>query len=77
MTDGRVIPLSRTIWINGVITDMNTLRKGLKAGVETTWVLGKVIFPVTMIVTDFILYTRYRLDRLALCPLDEMDRSVW
>lgn len=31
--------------------NLETLRKGLKTGLWTTWVLGKVIFPVTLIVT--------------------------
>lgn len=30
---------------------MNTLKKGLLVGLQTTWTLGKVIFPVTLIVT--------------------------
>lgn len=30
---------------------MHTLKAGLKAGLQTTWILGKVIFPVTVIVT--------------------------
>ncbi|WP_202079204.1 nucleoside recognition domain-containing protein [Caldalkalibacillus salinus] len=30
---------------------MDTLKAGIKAGLQTTWVLGKVIFPVTLIVT--------------------------
>ncbi|GAA0360803.1 nucleoside recognition domain-containing protein [Bacillus horti] len=29
----------------------NTLYTGLQAGVKTTWILGKVIFPVTLIMT--------------------------
>lgn len=36
------------------MTDLHwkqTLRKGLKSGLETTWILGKVIFPITLIVT--------------------------
>lgn len=30
---------------------LNTLKQGLKVGLQTTWVLGKVIFPITLIVT--------------------------
>lgn len=30
---------------------MSTLKNGLKAGLKTTWTLGKVIFPITLIVT--------------------------
>ncbi|MFZ4450977.1 nucleoside recognition domain-containing protein [Salibacterium aidingense] len=30
---------------------MNTLRKGGLAGLKTTWILGKVIFPITLIIT--------------------------
>lgn len=30
---------------------MGTIKKGLKTGLETTWILGKIIFPVTLIVT--------------------------
>ncbi|MGM7702854.1 nucleoside recognition domain-containing protein [Pseudalkalibacillus sp. Hm43] len=30
---------------------MNTLRKGLKVGLNTTWELGKIIFPITLLVT--------------------------
>lgn len=30
---------------------MNTLKKGLLVGLKTTWMLGKVIFPVTLIMT--------------------------
>ncbi|TWT24316.1 nucleoside recognition domain-containing protein [Planomicrobium sp. CPCC 101110] len=30
---------------------MSTLKNGLKAGLLTTWTLGKVIFPITLIVT--------------------------
>lgn len=29
----------------------NTLKKGLKSGLDTTWELGKVVFPITLIVT--------------------------
>ncbi|RJS60446.1 nucleoside recognition domain-containing protein [Bacillus sp. PK3_68] len=29
----------------------NTLRNGLFSGVKTTWLLGKIIFPITLIVT--------------------------
>ncbi|MFC0273308.1 nucleoside recognition domain-containing protein [Metabacillus herbersteinensis] len=31
----------------------NSLKKGLKSGLQTTWTLGKVIFPVTLIVSLF------------------------
>lgn len=30
---------------------MNTLRQGLIVGLKTTWTLGKIIFPITLIVT--------------------------
>ncbi|WP_078597915.1 nucleoside recognition domain-containing protein [Evansella clarkii] len=30
---------------------MNTLKQGLKVGLQTTWTLGKIIFPITLIVT--------------------------
>ncbi|QNG60302.1 nucleoside recognition domain-containing protein [Bacillus sp. PAMC26568] len=30
---------------------INSVRKGLQAGLQTTWTLGKVIFPVTLIVS--------------------------
>ncbi|WP_139822684.1 nucleoside recognition domain-containing protein [Tuberibacillus sp. Marseille-P3662] len=30
---------------------MNTLKVGLKNGLQTTWALGKVIFPITLIMT--------------------------
>ncbi|GGK27275.1 putative membrane protein YvoD [Caldalkalibacillus thermarum] len=30
---------------------LHTLKQGLRVGLETTWILGKVIFPVTLIVT--------------------------
>jgi hypothetical protein len=30
---------------------MNSFKKGLKAGLHTTWTLGKVIFPITVLVT--------------------------
>lgn len=30
---------------------MSTLKKGLKAGLQTTWSLGKIIFPITLLVT--------------------------
>ncbi|WP_347548810.1 nucleoside recognition domain-containing protein [Pseudalkalibacillus hwajinpoensis] len=30
---------------------MGTLRRGLKAGFQTTWELGKIIFPITLAVT--------------------------
>ncbi|ADU31813.1 nucleoside recognition domain-containing protein [Evansella cellulosilytica] len=30
---------------------MNTLKKGLMVGLQTTWTLGKIIFPITLIVT--------------------------
>jgi len=30
---------------------MNTLKQGLKTGLLTTWKLGKIIFPITLIVT--------------------------
>ncbi|WP_261132006.1 nucleoside recognition domain-containing protein [Bacillus sp. Marseille-Q3570] len=30
---------------------MNTLKNGLKVGLNTTWTLGKIIFPITLIVT--------------------------
>ncbi|MCM3598548.1 nucleoside recognition domain-containing protein [Metabacillus idriensis] len=30
---------------------INSLKKGLQAGLQTTWTLGKVIFPVTLIVS--------------------------
>jgi hypothetical protein len=30
---------------------LHTLREGLKSGLKTTWILGKVIFPVTFIVS--------------------------
>jgi hypothetical protein len=30
---------------------VNTLKRGLKVGLETTWTLGKVIFPITLFVT--------------------------
>ncbi|TLS38530.1 nucleoside recognition domain-containing protein [Pseudalkalibacillus caeni] len=30
---------------------MNTLKKGTLAGLQTTWILGKIIFPITLIVT--------------------------
>ncbi|WLD95469.1 nucleoside recognition domain-containing protein [Alkalihalobacillus sp. AL-G] len=30
---------------------MNTVKKGLKTGLGTTWTLGKVIFPITLLVT--------------------------
>ncbi|RNF39358.1 nucleoside recognition domain-containing protein [Planococcus salinus] len=30
---------------------MSTLKNGLKAGLHTTWSLGKIIFPITLIVT--------------------------
>ncbi|MBU9712773.1 nucleoside recognition domain-containing protein [Bacillus tamaricis] len=30
---------------------MKTLREGLKVGLHTTWTLGKIIFPITLIVT--------------------------
>lgn len=29
---------------------MSTLRKGLQAGLKTTWTLGKIIFPITLLV---------------------------
>ncbi|MFB4164550.1 nucleoside recognition domain-containing protein [Alteribacillus sp. JSM 102045] len=48
---------------------MDTLKKGLKVGLQTTWTLGKIIFPVTLIVT-VLGYTPF-LDWLAglLAPL--------
>lgn len=30
---------------------MNTLKKGLLVGLQTTWLLGKIIFPVTFVMT--------------------------
>lgn len=30
---------------------MNTIRKGLLVGLKTTWVLGKIIFPITLVIT--------------------------
>lgn len=30
---------------------MSTLKNGLKAGLRTTWTLGKIIFPITLLVT--------------------------
>ena len=30
---------------------MNTIKKGLVVGLKTTWILGKIIFPITLIVT--------------------------
>lgn len=30
---------------------MSTLKKGLMAGLQTTWSLGKIIFPITLLVT--------------------------
>lgn len=30
---------------------METLKKGLKVGLQTTWTLGKIIFPITLIIT--------------------------
>lgn len=30
---------------------MSTLKNGLKAGLKTTWSLGKVIFPITLLIT--------------------------
>ena len=30
---------------------MKTLKQGLKTGLQTTWTLGKIIFPITLIVT--------------------------
>ncbi|MDQ0340859.1 hypothetical protein J2S00_003699 [Caldalkalibacillus uzonensis] len=33
------------------MSKLQTLKQGLRVGLETTWVLGKVIFPVTLIVT--------------------------
>lgn len=30
---------------------MKTLKQGLKVGLQTTWALGKIIFPITLIVT--------------------------
>ncbi|MDN7247296.1 nucleoside recognition domain-containing protein [Planococcus shenhongbingii] len=30
---------------------MSTLKNGLKAGLHTTWTLGKIIFPITLLVT--------------------------
>lgn len=30
---------------------MNTIKKGLAVGLKTTWILGKIIFPITLIVT--------------------------
>lgn len=30
---------------------MSTLKKGLQAGLKTTWSLGKIIFPITLLVT--------------------------
>ena len=30
---------------------MTTLKNGLKAGFKTTWSLGKIIFPITLLVT--------------------------
>lgn len=30
---------------------MSTLKNGLKAGLQTTWALGKIIFPITLLVT--------------------------
>ncbi|WP_158736740.1 nucleoside recognition domain-containing protein [Alteribacillus sp. YIM 98480] len=30
---------------------METLKKGLKVGLQTTWTLGKIIFPITFIIT--------------------------
>src|SRR5690606_12579549 len=30
---------------------MSTLKNGLKAGLKTTWSLGKIIFPITLLVT--------------------------
>lgn len=30
---------------------MSTLKKGLQAGLQTTWSLGKIIFPITLLVT--------------------------
>jgi hypothetical protein len=30
---------------------VNTLKRGLKVGLETTWTLGKVIFPITLFIT--------------------------
>jgi len=32
------------------IKEMGTLQNGLKAGVNTTWTLGKIIFPITILV---------------------------
>ncbi len=29
---------------------MGTLQNGLKAGLRTTWTLGKIIFPITVLV---------------------------
>lgn len=31
--------------------NINTFKLGLRSGLQTTWILGKVIFPVTLIVT--------------------------
>lgn len=30
---------------------MNTIKKGLAVGLKTTWILGKIIFPITLLVT--------------------------
>ncbi|HHW36052.1 MAG TPA: hypothetical protein GXX18_01915 [Bacillales bacterium] len=30
---------------------METIKKGLSAGLRTTWILGKIIFPITLIIT--------------------------
>ncbi|AXI01335.1 hypothetical protein DV702_09095 [Sporosarcina sp. PTS2304] len=30
---------------------MNTMRSGLQVGLKTTWALGKIIFPITLLVT--------------------------
>jgi hypothetical protein len=39
------------IAVKGVRKVGSTLREGLRSGFKTTWILGKVIFPVTLIVT--------------------------
>ncbi|WP_102344898.1 nucleoside recognition domain-containing protein [Bacillus sp. Marseille-P3661] len=35
---------------------MDTVKQGLRVGLQTTWTLGKIIFPVTLLVT-FLQYT--------------------
>ena len=37
---------------------MNTLKLGLIKGLQTTWTLGKIIFPVTLIMT-ILSYTTF------------------